>query len=79
MCAAQTIPAPLTAWQSHRQSQWRPSIVSPGRYSSSYMQIHANAMKYMQIQELIHADTNSQIDTGQIQQDTYRYMQFCML
>jgi len=36
-------------------------------------------MTYMQIQELIHADTNSQIDTGQIQQDTYRYMKFCML
>ena len=53
MCAAQTLPAPRTAWQSHRQSQcqWRPSSVSPGRYSGSYMQIQANAMTYMQIQE----------------------------
>ena len=48
-CAAQTLPAPLTAWQSYWQSQWRPSSVPPGRYSGSYMQIQAHTMTYMQI------------------------------
>ncbi len=41
----------------HRQpgsltdSQWRPSSVSPGRYSCSYMQIQANSLTYIQIHE----------------------------
>ena len=64
-------------------SQWRPSSVYPGRYSCSYRQIQANIMTYMQIHELIHADTTNALNRYRadtyIQYDTYRYMKFCML
>ena len=60
-CAAQTLPAapPWTAWQSHGQSQWRPSSVSRGRYlvhTCRYRQIPWHTCRcrnidiYMQIQ-----------------------------
>ena len=60
MCAAQTLTAPqrvaLTAWQSHRQSQWHPSSLSlsPGRMILVCLSIHADtstSMTYMQIQQ----------------------------
>jgi len=64
-------------------SQWCPSSVYPGRYSCSYRQIQANIMTYMQIHELIHADTTNALNRYRadtyIQYDTYRYMKFCML
>ena len=52
-CVLQRPTRKRTALQSHRQSRWRPSSVSPGRswYSCSYLQIQANTITYMQIQE----------------------------
>jgi hypothetical protein len=49
----------------------------------SHRQIQANIMTYMQIHELIHADTTNALNRYRadtyIQYDTYRYMKFCML
>ena len=79
MCAAQTLTAPqrvaLTAWQSHRQSQWHPSSLSlsPGRMIC--LSIHADTSKFHDIHAdtaKIHTDTNS---LNRYRSDTIWYIQ----
>ena len=64
-------------WQlgSLTDSQWCPSSVYPGRYSCSYRQIQANIMTYMQIHELIHADTTNALN--RYRADTYNMQHTC--